>query len=172
MVGWLRSQNVLSDALVILRPWSLYHAWSTYIHIYPSFIRQPCALFKYVSLCLIQEAFWLRESNIGNYSAHSRLLNNFAFLQIMTTRNMESSPFIDWLWGGLNFQIEHHLFPTMPRCNLGKCSMLVRDFCAENGLPYMVDGYWAGYQLNLKQLENVANLVRDNQHKIAGPHQE
>ncbi|KAL3080254.1 hypothetical protein niasHT_034228 [Heterodera trifolii] len=66
------------------------------------------------------------------------ILENFACLQLYTTRNMRPGPFIDWLWGGLNYQIEHHLFPTMPRHNLKKVMPLVKEFCAENDIPYMV----------------------------------
>lgn len=72
---------------------------------------------------------------------------------------MNPSPFIDWLWGGLNYQIEHHLFPTMPRPNLTRCSQLVKSFCHENNLPYLVDDYWTGYEENLRQLENMAKVV-------------
>ncbi|CAK5066541.1 unnamed protein product [Meloidogyne enterolobii] len=52
------------------------------------------------------------------------ILSNYACLQLYTTRNMRPGLVIDWLWGGLNYQIEHHLFPTMPRHNLKK----VKDF--------------------------------------------
>lgn len=52
----------------------------------------------------------------------------------------------------------------MPRPNLGRCSVLVKAFCAEVGLPYLQDDYWTGYAANLKQLENVAKLA--NKHAI------
>ncbi|KIH69082.1 stearoyl-CoA 9-desaturase [Ancylostoma duodenale] len=91
--------------------------------------------------------------------ANSRLLNNFACLQIFTTRNMTPGPITDWLWGGLNYQIEHHLFPTMPRCNLNTCMKMVKEFCKENNLPYLVNDYFEGYALNLKQLENIAHMI-------------
>lgn len=51
-------------------------------------------------------------------------MENYACLQLYTTRNMRSGIFIDWLWGGLNYQIEHHLFPTAPRNNLKKVIFL------------------------------------------------
>ncbi|KAK6032185.1 hypothetical protein OSTOST_01639, partial [Ostertagia ostertagi] len=75
---------------------------------------------------------------------------------------MTPGPITDWIWGGLNYQasIEHHLFPTMPRCNLNTCMRLVKEFCRENNLPYLVNDYFEGYALNLKQLENIARLSR------------
>jgi delta8-fatty-acid desaturase len=47
----------------------------------------------------------------------------------------------------------------MPRPNLTKCAKLVKEFCAENGLPYLVDDYTTGYLESLRLLENVSNLA-------------
>uniref|UniRef100_A0A673UB57 Cytochrome b5 heme-binding domain-containing protein n=1 Tax=Suricata suricatta TaxID=37032 RepID=A0A673UB57_SURSU len=57
--------------------------------------------------------------------------------QIFTTCNVEQSLFNDWFTGHLNFQIEHHLFPTMPRHNFHKVQPLVRSLCAQHGLQYV-----------------------------------
>jgi fatty acid desaturase len=43
--------------------------------------------------------------------------------------------------GGLNYQIEHHLFPSMPRPNLRRVQGLVRDFCAATELGYSEEGF-------------------------------
>jgi fatty acid desaturase len=40
--------------------------------------------------------------------------------------------------GGLNRQVEHHLFPTLPRHNLGQAQELIRAFCSKHGLYYEV----------------------------------
>lgn len=56
--------------------------------------------------------------------------------QIITARNIKLNFFTDFLYGGLNYQIEHHLFPAMPRKNLKKARPLVMDFCQKSGLPY------------------------------------
>jgi len=61
---------------------------------------------------------------------------DFLELQLATTRNVDSGFFMDWFAGGLNFQIEHHLFPTMPRHNLLKVKPIIEKFCKEHGLPY------------------------------------
>ncbi|GMS95011.1 hypothetical protein PENTCL1PPCAC_17186, partial [Pristionchus entomophagus] len=91
------------------------------------------------SMCglLLGHVVTYSHNSVDKYPANSRILNNFACLQILTTRNMAPSRFIDWFWGGLNYQIEHHLFPTMPRCYLNDCSKLVKEFCKENGLEYL-----------------------------------
>uniref|UniRef100_A0A4W2D434 Cytochrome b5 heme-binding domain-containing protein n=1 Tax=Bos indicus x Bos taurus TaxID=30522 RepID=A0A4W2D434_BOBOX len=57
--------------------------------------------------------------------------------QVLTTCNVEQSFFNDWFTGHLNFQTEHHLFPTMPRHNYHKVAPLVKSLCAKHGLPYV-----------------------------------
>lgn len=56
--------------------------------------------------------------------------------QITTSRNIKPNLFIDFWYGGLNYQIEHHLFPTMPRNNLKKARKIVMDFCKFNNIKY------------------------------------
>lgn len=56
--------------------------------------------------------------------------------QVFTSRNVKSNWFTDNFMGGLNFQIEHHLFPSMPRPNLRLTNKLVKEFCAEKGISF------------------------------------
>jgi linoleoyl-CoA desaturase len=63
--------------------------------------------------------------------------NNWAIHQIITTANFaEGSPFITWCFGGLNYQIEHHLFPTICHVHYPEISKIVRRTCDEFDLPY------------------------------------
>ena len=110
---------------------------------------------------LIAVVVTFNHNSVNKFPENSRILNNFAALHILTTRNMYSTPFIDWFWGGLNFQIEHHLFPTMPRPNLNYCSVLVKEFCKENNLPYLIDDYKTGYLESLRLLKEVAKLAEN-----------
>jgi fatty acid desaturase len=56
--------------------------------------------------------------------------------QVLTSRNVKGHPITDWFYGGLNYQIEHHLFPSMARTQLGKAQKIVRAFCRERGISY------------------------------------
>lgn len=56
--------------------------------------------------------------------------------QLRATCNVHRSAFNDWFSGHLNFQIEHHLFPTMPRHNYHKVAPLVQSLCAKHGIEY------------------------------------
>ncbi|KAG8125538.1 putative Fatty acid desaturase 1-like protein, partial [Naja naja] len=55
---------------------------------------------------------------------------------LSVTCNVDHSWFNDWFTGHLNFQIEHHLFPTMPRHNYYKVAPLVKSLCAKHGVHY------------------------------------
>merc|ERR1719376_65156 len=57
-------------------------------------------------------------------------------IQLEGTVNVESSPFNDWFTGHLNYQIEYHLFPTMPRHNYSKVAPLVKSICKKHGIVY------------------------------------
>lgn len=56
--------------------------------------------------------------------------------QLHSTRNVATGSVGDFLFGGLNYQIEHHLFPSMPRSRLRQASTLVHAFCEQHALPY------------------------------------
>jgi fatty acid desaturase len=63
---------------------------------------------------------------------------NLGFLreQVLTTRNVRPHPLTDFWYGGLNYQIEHHLFPNMPRNKLKSARPIIKAFCEERSIPY------------------------------------
>jgi fatty acid desaturase len=71
---------------------------------------------------------------------------DFLYLQVLTARNLRGGPIRDLLYGGLNYQIEHHLFPGMPHNRLPNAAPIVEAYCAKHGIPYhqtgVVEGYW------------------------------
>ena len=70
----------------------------------------------------------------------------FARRQIITARNVTGGRFTNLLLGGLNYQIEHHLFPTMPRPNLARAQSMIRAFCIESDLGYCEDSLVGSYR--------------------------
>jgi fatty acid desaturase len=85
--------------------------------------------------------------------------------QVLTARNVRGGRFVDLLLGGLNYQIEHHLFPSMPRPNLRRAQPLIAGFCAELGVRYAETGLFASYRLVLSHLDAVAP---DHEPRIRG----
>jgi fatty acid desaturase len=79
--------------------------------------------------------------------------------QVLTSRNIEGNPVVDLMLGGLNYQIEHHLFPSLPRPSLKLAQPLVRDFCAERGVPYAECGLVGSYRQAVGHLHNVARVA-------------
>ena len=61
---------------------------------------------------------------------------DFLRRQVVTARNMRAHPVTDFMYGGLNYQIEHHLFPTIPRNKLKEAQKIVRTFCKEHSISY------------------------------------
>jgi len=78
--------------------------------------------------------FGLGHNGMAVYPADQR--PDFWKLQVSTTRNVTSNMFVDWFCGGLQYQVDHHLFPMLPRHNLKKVHALVESFCKEQGVTY------------------------------------
>jgi fatty acid desaturase len=81
----------------------------------------------------------------------------FAERQVTTARNISGGWLTDLLLGGLNYQIEHHLFPTMPRPNLPHAQAMVREFCLASGLGYCEATALASYREIARYVNAVAN---------------
>lgn len=75
--------------------------------------------------------------------------------QVLTSRNVRGGVVTDWALGALNYQVEHHLFPSMPRPNLRHAQPIVREYCAEIGLPYTETGLVESYAIGLRHLRDV-----------------
>jgi fatty acid desaturase len=75
--------------------------------------------------------------------------------QVLTSRNVRGGVVVDYLLGGLNYQIEHHLFPGMPRPSLRRAQPIVRDFCHEIGVSYLETGLFTSYRQTLGHLNSV-----------------
>jgi fatty acid desaturase len=80
--------------------------------------------------------------------------------QVLTSRNISGGRWVDGLLGGLNYQIEHHLFPSMPRPNLRRAQPLVREFCVRRGISYRHCGIFASYAEVLRHLHAVGAPLR------------
>jgi fatty acid desaturase len=84
---------------------------------------------------------------------------DFASLVCRTTRNITPGLVTDWWFGGLNYQIEHHMFPNMPRHNLSKATKYVKQYCKDHKIPYLVSDASEALTHILTQLGDVAALM-------------
>ena len=79
--------------------------------------------------------------------------------QLLATRNITPSWFKDFFFGGLNYQIEHHLFPSMSRKNLATCKAIVKEYVEKIKMPYKEVGFFACYKEVFSHMYNVSKAA-------------
>jgi len=84
--------------------------------------------------------------------------------QLKTTCNVHESFFNDWFTGHLNFQIEHHLFPTMPRHNYHKVAPKIRMLCEKHGLDYQCKTLYRAFADIVESLRKSGELWLEAYH--------
>ena len=87
---------------------------------------------------------------------------DFLRRQVLTSRNVRGGLFTDFALGGLNYQIEHHLFPSMPRGSLRHAQPLVRAHCEALGVPYCEASLIGSYRAALTHLSVMGAPLRGN----------
>jgi fatty acid desaturase len=85
---------------------------------------------------------------------------DFLRRQVLTSRNVRGGWFTDQLLGGLNYQVEHHLFPNMPRANLRKAQAVVRAHCAAHRISYTETSLFGSYAMVLRHLYDLGAPLR------------
>lgn len=93
---------------------------------------------------------------------------DFLRAQVTTSRNIRGGWWRDLLFGSLNYQIEHHLFPGMPRNQVRRAGPIVRAFCAEAGVPYHETSMLGSYADLLRFLHAVGAPLRSRVRVDAG----
>jgi fatty acid desaturase len=86
---------------------------------------------------------------------------DFFSKQVRTSRNVRGGWWATWLMGGLNYQVEHHLFPSMARPHLAKAREIVREFCATHDVPYTETSLLKSYAIVIDYLNRVGLAARD-----------
>jgi len=79
--------------------------------------------------------------------------------QFLSTRNaVTTNPFSEWLWGGMQYQLEHHLFPSMPRSKYPALRPILQKFAEENDVPggYRESGEFEILKMNWDLYRDVA----------------
>jgi fatty acid desaturase len=86
---------------------------------------------------------------------------DFLRRQVLTSRNISGGSFMDIFMGGLNYQIEHHLFPNMPRPHLRKAQELTREYCAAHNILYTETTLVRAYRIVIDYLNRVGLAASD-----------
>jgi fatty acid desaturase len=95
---------------------------------------------------------------------------DFVTLQVLTSRDIQSTWWTDFLSGGLNYQVEHHLFPGMPRHHFHKIAPMVDALCAKNGIPIHRVPFWAGVKEFWASLDASQQCVKTGSYEVPQMH--
>jgi fatty acid desaturase len=90
---------------------------------------------------------------------HSKV--DFLRRQVLTSRNVIAHPITDFCYGGLNYQIEHHLFPRLPRNKLREAQPIIRGFCRDHCIAYHETSVLQSYKEILRHLHAVGAPLRE-----------
>lgn len=85
---------------------------------------------------------------------------DFLRLQVLTARNVKAHPITDFWYGGLNYQVEHHLFPSMARNQLREAQEIIRKFCEDRQIRYYETSMFNSYVEILDYLHVVSAPLR------------
>ncbi len=83
---------------------------------------------------------------------------DFLLQQVLTSRNVRPPRPLSFLFGGLHLQIEHHLFPTMPRNQLRRAQPIIRAFCEQNGISYKETRFLKTYADIFRHMWQVSHI--------------
>jgi fatty acid desaturase len=116
----------------------------------PFFLLSPLRAVGFILVTQALFGFYLGVSFITNHVGMPTLVgtDELGFLrrQVLTSRNLSGPSFSGFMFGGLDTQIEHHLFPSMPRANLRRARTLVRPFCDERRIHYAEQSPWRAWR--------------------------
>ena len=125
----------------------------------PFLVLSPVRAVVFIAVTQSLFGFYLGTSFVTNHVGMPTLdgSDDLGFLrrQVLTSRNLSGRSLTSFVFGGLDTQIEHHLFPTMPRANLRRARELVRPFCAEHRIAYTEQSPWHAYREVLHHLRAV-----------------
>jgi fatty acid desaturase len=124
-------------------------------------------LWQSIVFILVHQAFlglYLGTTFAPNHKGMPILEKNsgldFLRRQVLTARNIVSHPIVDFCYAGLNYQVEHHLFPSMPRNNLKKAQRIIRGYCKEHSIIYYETSVLRSYREILSFLHAVGAPLR------------
>jgi delta8-fatty-acid desaturase len=152
--AWIRPTEVLAILCYIylffyLLLWRHIPAW------------QDATLFLFVShLATLPLQIQITLSHWGASTSDLGPEEAFAQRQLRTTVDVACPEWLDFIHGGLQFQTAHHLFPRVPRHNLRKLQILVKEFCAETGIDYQILGFVDGNRSVLGKLQQITDQAK------------
>ncbi|KAI1154395.1 fatty acid desaturase-domain-containing protein [Nemania diffusa] len=173
LLSWLHVLSAKSSSLGRSKAWWIRPTEITFICCY-LFLYGYCLVWRALPTWTIRIAFVL-VSHIITMPLHVQITlshwgmstselgetESFPQRQLRTTMDVDCPAWLDFIHGGLQFQAVHHLFPRVPRHNLRKAQVLVREFCQDVDIPYTILGFADGNRKVLGRLEEVSEQLKN-----------
>ncbi len=136
------------------------------LYLTPIFLLLPVGMaFAFVGVQLAVFGVYMGASFAPNHKGMPVIAKDakldFFSKQVRTSRNIGGGWWATWLMGGLNYQIEHHLFPNMPRPHLARAREIVMEHCRTLGVPYTETTLLRSYAIVIDYLNRVGLAARD-----------
>lgn len=136
------------------------------LYLVPLFLLLPVGMaFAFLGVQMAVFGVYMGASFAPNHKGmpiiHPDARLDFFSKQVRTSRNISGGWWATTLMGGLNYQIEHHLFPSMSRPNLSKTRKIVIEHCKELGVPYTETSLLRSYAIVIDYLNRVGLAARD-----------
>jgi len=117
-----------------------------------------------VAICSVLLGGWLVAEIVTATHQSEEILEEPSFKfcedQFRTTRDVHSeNPVFNFLWGGMQYQLEHHLFPTMPKYRYAALVPLVKKFAADNGIEYKSSPATEIFMMNFNTMKKYASML-------------
>ena len=146
----------------------IYVAWfGSIVRILPFHERLPFVLISYMTAGILHIQLSISHLATDAFTPEEDEKLQFFAFQCKTTRNIDSSWWNNWFHGGLQYQIEHHLFPQLPRHHLAKVKSLVQDICMNHDIPYRSKSLFGAVRECLTDLHRMRHFIDD----LAYPHE-
>jgi len=136
------------------------------VYLVPLFLFLPLGLaFAFVAVQMAVFGVYMGASFAPNHKGMAIIAEDqkvdFLSKQVLTSRNIRGGWLMTIFMGGLNFQIEHHLFPNMARPHLFRTREIVREHCSTIGLAYTEENLLKSYGIIVAYLNKVGLAARD-----------
>lgn len=110
--------------------WYLLAHYFVLLSLFPATVWVPAVFLSGLMSALIVTPTHQNEEYFDEYQP------DWVTAQFESTRNaVTTNPFSEWLWGGMQYQLEHHLFPSMPRSKYPALKSILTKFAEENNVP-------------------------------------
>ncbi|KAM7260788.1 hypothetical protein ACFE04_026263 [Oxalis oulophora] len=126
----------------------------------PSWTERVAFVLVSFTVCALQHIQFCLNHFAANVYLGPPSGNDWFQKQTSGSIDISCSSWFDWIFGGLQFQLEHHLFPRLPRAQLRKVSPLVQDYCKKHNLPYRSLTWWEANVWTIRTLKTAALQAR------------